>query len=170
MSDPGFRPHDLATAQARAAAGRLGRILTGYVVACLGGSVARTFGLVVEESSTRGFGRMVADNGWGALALVPLATAAVVFLAASPFVTAFLIQAEARRARRASAYVIAGLVIGPLTQGLAGFLGGDGLNPDFGLVGLAALAGAVGGWLYWIVAVRSAPPPPASAYPSIDDF
>lgn len=170
MSDPDFEPHHLAAVQARAAAGRLARILTGYVVACLGASVVRTFGLVVEESSTRGFARLVADNGWGALVLVPVATAAVVFLAAAPFVTAFLVHAEGRRVHGAFAYVIAGVVIGPLTQAFAGFLGGAGLHPNFGLVGLAALAGAIGGWLYWVVALRSAPPPPASAYPSIDDF
>jgi len=170
MSDPRFEPHDLAAAQARAAAGRLGRILAGYVIACLGASVVRTLGLILQEASTRGFDRLVADNGWNALALVPLATAIVVFLAASPFVTAFLVHAEGRRVRAAFAYVIAGVVIGPLTQGLAGFLGGAGLNPKFGLVALAALAGAVGGWLYWVVAVRSAPPPPASAYPMIGDF
>jgi hypothetical protein len=170
MSDPGFEPHRLAAVEARAAAGRLGRIVAGYALGCLGAGVVRTFGLVAQEAWLRGFGRLIDDNGAGALVLVPVLTAAVSFLAASPFVAAFLMQAEARRARAVFAYVVAGVVIGPLTQGLVGALTGAGLHPNFGLVGLAALAGAVGGWLYWIVAVRSAPPPPASAYPPIGGF
>ncbi len=164
MSDPDFQPRRLAAQQARASAGRLGRIVLGYGLACAGAGVVRTLGLIAEEAWVRGFGRLVADNGWSSLFLVPVMTAVMVFIAAAPFATAFLFHAEGRGLRAPLGYVIAGAVIGPLTQGIIGFLAGAGLHPSFGLTALAAFAGGVGGWLYWIVAVRSAPPPPSSSH------
>jgi hypothetical protein len=169
MSDPVFDPHRLAVLEAKDAARRLGRIVGGYTLAVTGGGVARTLAVFLVEAAMRGPGAVIRDNGWASLLVVALLTSAVVFLAAAPFATAFLVQAESRRLRGAGLHVGAGAVIGPATQSLVWYLTGGGVLPPFGLTLIAAAAGALGGWLYWIVAVRSAPPPPMVARPPVGE-
>lgn len=146
------------------AGGRLGRIVAAYGLAAFAGALARTFGLVAQEIAVRGVGPMIETNGIGALALVPILSAVVVFLAAAPFVTAFLVFAESAGARSLLLHLAAGAVIGPLAQALIGLFGSS-AGTGLGLYGLDVVAGAVGGWVYWSVAVRAAPPapPPAEA-------
>ncbi len=163
MSDPVFDPHRLAVLEAKDAARRLGRIVAGYAVAVAGAAMVRTVAVFVVEAVERGIGRVVGDNGWASLFVVTVFTAAVVFLAAAPFAAAFLVHAESRKLRGVGAYAGAGAVVGPSTQSLIWFVTGAGIVPPLGLAVIAATAGAIGGWLYWIVAVRSAPPPPAIA-------
>jgi len=142
------------------AGGRLGRIVVAYALAAFAGALARTFGLVVQEAAVRGFSAMIETNGIGAFVVVPLASALVAFLAAAPFVTAFLVFAESGGARANWLYVLAGGAIGPMAQGLIGLFDTSGRPASLALYGLAAAAGAVAGWVYWIVAVRAAPPAP----------
>ena len=145
------------------AGGRLGRIVAAFALAAFAGAIARTFGLVIQETAVRGFGAMIETNGLGALVLVPLLSGFVAFLAAAPFVTAFLVFAEAAGARAVWIYVLAGAVIGPAAQLLIGLFDASGRSTGLALYGLDLLAGAVAGWVYWMVAVRAAPPaPPAS--------
>mgnify|MGYP001766476160 CR=1 FL=1 len=152
--------------RASVAGGRLGRIVGAYALAAFAGAIARTFGLVAQETAVRGFGAMIETNGIGALVVVPLLSGLVAFLAAAPFVTAFLVFAEGRGARANWLYVVAGAVIGPLAQGLIGLFDASGWTPGLGLYGLDMVAGAVAGWVYWMVAVRAAPPapPPGEAH------
>jgi hypothetical protein len=152
--------------RATVAGGRLGRIVVAYALAALAGALARTFGLVAQETAVRGFGAMIDTNGAGALVVVPLLSAFVTFLAAAPFVTAFLVFAEAGGARAGWLYVVAGAVIGPLAQVLIGLFDASGRSPGLALYGLDAVAGAIAGWVYWMVAVRAAPPAP----PRLDGF
>lgn len=142
------------------AGGRLGRIVAAYALAAFAGALARTFGLVIQETVVRGLSAMIETNGAAALIVVPLASALVAFLAAAPFVTAFLVYAEGRGARALGLYVVAGAVIGPMAQGLIGFFDASDRAPGLGLYGLDLLAGAVAGWVYWTIAVRAAPPAP----------
>lgn len=142
------------------AGGRLGRIVVAYGLAVAAGALARTVGLIGQETVVRGFGRMIEVNGVAALVMVPLFTAAVAFLAAAPFATAFLIFAESGGARARLLYVGAGAVIGPLAQGLIGIFDTSGGPTALALYLLAGLAGAIGGQVYWSVAVRAAPPAP----------
>ncbi|WP_333824287.1 hypothetical protein [Pinisolibacter sp.] len=146
--------------RATVAGGRLGRIVAAYALAAVAGAIARTFGLVAQETAVRGFAAMIETNGVGALVVVPLLSGFVAFLAAAPFVTAFLVFAEGSRARSLWIYVVAGAVIGPLAQLLIGLFDASGRSPGVALYGLDALAGAVAGWVYWTVAVRAAPPAP----------
>lgn len=144
------------------AGGRLGRIVAAYALAAFAGALARTFGLVAQETAVRGFGAMIETNGAGALLVVPLASAFVTFLAAAPFVTAFLVFAESSGARANWLYVLAGAAIGPLAQLLIGLFAA-GASSGAALYGLDAAAGALAGWVYWLVAVRAAPPAPPAA-------
>jgi hypothetical protein len=153
-----------APPRSRVADGRLGRIVGAYLLATVAAALLRTLGLVVEETVERGLGAIVADNGLGALILVPIASALVIFVAAAPFATAALMVAESRRWRAAAAYLVIGALIGPATQLLVAVLGGATSAPSAGLTALAALAGLTGGWIYWLVAVRSAPPAPLRGY------
>ena len=141
------------------AGGRLGRIVAAYALAAFAGALARTFGLVAQETAVRGFGAMIETNGVGALVVVPLLSGVVAFLAAAPFVTAFLVFAEASGARTAWIHVAAGAVIGPAAQLLIGLFGSSAAT-SLGLYGLDIFAGSVAGWVYWTVAVRAAPPAP----------
>lgn len=147
----------------RVADGRLGRIVGAYLLATIAAALLRTLGLLAEETFERGLFAIVADNGAGALILVPVASSLVIFVAAAPFATAALMVAESRRWRGATAYLVAGAAVGPATQLLVAVLGGSTSAPSLGLAGLAALAGLTGGWVYWLVAVRSAPPAPRVA-------
>lgn len=169
MSEPGFDPHHLAAVEAKDAAGRLGRIVAAYALACIGAGTLYAFGLLTVEAAQRGLGRVMAGAGWSSLAIVPIGATLVAFLAASPFVTAFLVQAESRRVRRPGPYALAGAVIGPVTQATVGFLTGGGAHPATTPIVVAAVAGAVGGWIHWTVAVRSAPPPPVAVHPPFGD-
>ncbi|MDK9695149.1 MAG: hypothetical protein OEL76_02015 [Siculibacillus sp.] len=146
--------------RAAVAGGRLGRIIVAYVLAAFAGALARTFGLIAQETAVRGFAAMIETNGLSALVAVPLFSGLVVFLAAAPFVTAFLVFAEAGGARARALYVAAGAVIGPLAQALIGVFDASGRPTNLALYGLAAVAGAIAGWVYWTVAVRAAPPAP----------
>ena len=159
MTDPSSPFHDLPPEATRVAAGRIGRIVLAYGLACVAAGVARTVGLVIEETWVRGFGRLVADNGAASLVIVPVMTALIAFVAAAPFATAFLVWAEGRSARALGLYLVGGAAIGAATQGLV-TLPFTGASMSIGLVVLTALAGMVGGWVHWVVAVRSAPPPP----------
>ncbi len=141
------------------AGGRLGRIVVAYALAAFAGAIARTFGLIAQETAVRGFGAMIETNGIGALVVVPLFSGVVAFLAAAPFVTAFLVFAEASGARAAWIHVLAGAVIGPAAQLLIGLFG-SAATTSLGLYGLDVFAGAIAGWVYWTVAVRAAPPAP----------
>ena len=141
------------------ASGRIGRIVVAYVLAVAAAAVLRTVGLVVEETWVRGFDRLVAVNGWSSLLVVPAMTALIGFVAAAPVATAVLVVAEARGMRVLWGYALAGGAIAALTRfvvtlpfGLAG--------PTAGLVALETVAGIIAGWVYWLVAIRSAPPPP----------
>lgn len=145
------------------AGGRLGRIIVAYGLAALVGAFVRTFGLMAQEIVVRGFGPLIETNGVGALLLVPLLSACVAFLAAAPFVTAFLVFAESAGARSRLLYIAAGAVIGPLAQALIGFFDTSDRPTSLALYALAALAGAIGGQVYWLVAVRAAPPAPPAA-------
>lgn len=160
-----FRESVLDRDRATVAGGRLGRIVVAYALAAFAGALARTFGLVAQETAVRGFGAMIETNGVGALVLVPLASGFVAFLAAAPFVTAFLVFAESSGARAGWIYVAAGAVIGPLAQLLIGLFDASGHATGLALYGLDLLVGAVAGWVYWAVAVRAEPPapPPAEA-------
>ncbi len=164
MSETGFEPHRLAAVEAKDAAGRLGRIVAAYALACLGAGTLYAFALLAAEAAQRGLARVMADAGWSSLAIVPIGATLVAFLAASPFATAFLVHAESRRVRSAAPYALAGAVIGPVTQATVGFLVGGGVHPAATPVLAAMTAGAVGGWIHWVVAVRSAPPPPVARY------
>lgn len=159
MSDPASPLSDLPIATSRVASGRIGRLAIAYLVAVVVTAGVRTCGLVVEESWVVGFDRLVAVNGWASLLLVPAMTGLVAFVAAAPFATAFLVFAEGRGVRGLAPYVLAGLVIAVVTQAILtipfGFPAAGG-----GLYLLDAVAGALGGWVAWIVGVRSAPPPP----------
>lgn len=148
--------------RAAVAGGRLGRIVAAYGLAAFAGALARTFGLIAQETVVRGFGAMIETNGIGALVLVPLASALVAFLAAAPFATAFLVFAESAGARSRWLYLAAGATIGPLAQALIGVFDG-GRPASLALYALALVAGAVAGWVYWTVAVRAAPPAPPAA-------
>ena len=147
--------------RATVAGGRLGRIVVAYALAAFSGAIARTFGLVAQETAVRGFGAMIETNGVGALVVVPLLSGFVVFLAAAPFVTAFLVFAESSGARSRLLHIAAGAVIGPMAQALIGLFDASGHPASLALYGLAAVAGAVAGWVYWTVAVRAAPPAPS---------
>lgn len=149
----------------RVASGRIGRIVLAYVLATGAAALVRTLGLIAEESWTRGFGRLVGDNGIASLALVPAATALVAFFAAAPFVTAFVVWAEGRALRSGVAHVAAGAVVGLVTQTLVALLTGTFAALPTGVVVLSSFAGAIGGWIYWLIAVRSAPPPPQADRP-----
>lgn len=146
------------------AGGRLGRIVAAYALASFAAAIARTFGLIAQETAVRGFGAMIETNGVAALILVPLASALVVFLAAAPFATAFLVFAESRGARARLLYIAAGAVIGPLAQALIGLFDG-GQPTGLALYGLAVVAGAIAGQVHWSVAVRAAPPAPPRSEP-----
>lgn len=146
--------------RAAVAGGRLGRIVAAYALAALAGALARTFGLIAQEVAVRGFRPMIETNGLGALVVVPLFSALVAFLAAAPFATAFLVFAESIGARSRWLYLLAGAAIGPLAQGLIDLFDGSARPTGLALYGLAAIAGAVAGWVYWTVAVRAAPPAP----------
>lgn len=149
----------------RLAGGRLGRIVGAYALAALGAAVLRTVALIAEEIAVAGFGTVIELNGWLALLIVPLASAVVIFLAAAPFTTAFVVFAESRGLRSAGPHLLAGAVIGLLTQVAVSFLDGSrGATPPAILL-LAAAVGLVAGWLYWMVAIRAAPPPPPEALP-----
>jgi len=161
MSEPGSSFDDRPLAARRVASGRIGRILMAYVLAVAAVAAVRTLGLVIEESWTRGFDRLIAVNGWASLVVVPAMTALIVFVAAAPLVTAFLVAAEARALRAPWIYALAGLAIALLTRALIALPFGLPL-PSFGLFALEAAAGGVGAWVYWLVAIRSAPPPPPS--------
>lgn len=160
MSDRSSSSLDGWVDRERVAAGRIGRITLAYVLATTAAALTRTLGLVVEESWVRGFGRLIADNGVASLLLVPAATALVVFVAAAPFTSAFVVWAEGRGLRSAVVHVAAGSVIGVATQTTLALLGAGIAAMPTGIVLLAALAGCAGGWVYWLIAVRSAPPPP----------
>lgn len=140
--------------------GRLGRIVGAYLLACLAAAVVRTAGLLVQESLGRGLAATLGENGVAALILVPIASAVVIFVAAAPFATACLMVAENRRWRSPAAYLVAGAAIGPATQLLVAVLDGSTRVPSAGLMSLAAISGLAGGWIHWLVAIRSAPPPP----------
>ena len=142
------------------AGGRLGRIVAAYALAAFAAALARTFGLMAQETVVRGFGPMIDSNGVGALLLVPILSAMVAFLAGAPFVTAFLVFAESSGARSRLLHIAAGAVIGPLAQALIGFFDASGRPTGLALYGLAVIAGAIGGQVYWSVAVRAAPPAP----------
>ena len=142
------------------AGGRLGRIVAAYALAVLAATIARTFGLVAQETVLRGFGAMIETNGVAALVVVPIFSAVVAFLAAAPFATAFLVFSESAGARALWLHLVAGAVVGPLAQALIGLFDASGNPAGLALYGLAAIAGLVGGWVYWTVAVRAAPPAP----------
>ena len=154
--------HESVLDRATVAGGRLGRIVAAYALASFAGALARTFGLIAQETAVRGFGAMIETNGIAALILVPLASALVAFLAAAPFATAFLVFAESSAARARLLYIGAGAVIGPLAQALIGLFDG-GQTTSLALYGLALVAGAIAGQVYWSVAVRAAPPAPPRA-------
>lgn len=158
MSDPVSPLHDLPYEATRVASGRIGRLVVAYVAAVVVVAVVRTLGLVAEESWVHGFERLIAANGWSSLLLVPAMTGLVGFVAAAPFATAFLVVAEGRGMRSLATYAIAGLVVAVLTQMLLALFDVD--LPGVGLLVLDAVAGAIGGWVGWMVGVRSAPPPP----------
>lgn len=162
MSNPASRLHDLPLEATRVASGRIGRLAVAYLVAVIVTAVVRTVGLVIEESWIAGFDRLIAANGWSSLLLVPTMTGLVGFVAAAPFATAFLVVAEGRGLRTRLAYVVAGAVVAVSTQLLLSLPFGF-PAPSLGLVLLDAVAGAIGGWVAWIVGVRSAPPPPRLA-------
>ena len=160
MSDP-VRLVDPPPATAGVASGRLARIVLAYVLAIAAATLLRTFGLVVEESLTTGFDRMIDRNGWASLLVVPALGALVALLAAAPFATAFFVVAEAMGLAGRAMWIAAGATIAVLTQTLVTVPFGLG-SSSLALLGLDAVVGAVGGGLAWIVAVRAAPPPPAA--------
>lgn len=159
MSDPLRRFDDLTFDAGRVASGRIGRIVTAYVVAVVIGSLLRTFGLVIEESLTSGFGGIVRRFGWASLLVVPIMTTVVALIAAAPFATAFFVVAEGRATRSRLAWIVAGAAIAVVAQLLV-TVPFDAPAPALGLLGLDALVGAIAGSVGWVVAVRSAPPPP----------
>ncbi len=159
MSDPASPFSDVPFGTGRVASGRIGRLAIAYVVAVVVTAAVRTFGLVVEESWVVGFDRLVAVNGWGSLLLVPAMTGLIGFVAAAPFATAFLVFAEGRGVRGLAPYVLAGLLIAVVTQAILTIPFGF-PAAGVGLYLLDAVAGALGGWVAWIIGVRSAPPPP----------
>lgn len=159
MSDPLRRFDDLAYDSGRVASGRIGRIVAAYLAAVVIGSLLRTFGLVIEESLTSGFGGILRRFGWSSLVVVPVMTAAVAAIAAAPFATAFFVIAEGRATRSRLAWILAGAAIAMIAQLLV-TVPFDAPAPALGLLGLDALAGALAGSFGWVVAVRSAPPPP----------
>jgi hypothetical protein len=150
--------------------GRLGRIIGAYLLACFAAALVRTIGLVVEESIGRGFATVLGENGAGALILVPVASTVVIFVAAAPFATACLMVAENRRWRSPFGYLLAGAAIGPATQILVAIFDGSTAVPSAGLSGLAAASGLTGGWVHWLVAIRSAPPAPRLRREPATDF
>lgn len=150
--------------------GRLGRIVGAYLLACLAASLMRTVGLILEESIGRGFATVLGENGAAALILVPVASTIVIFVAAAPFATACLMVAESRRWRSPIGYLVAGAAIGPATQILVAIFDGSTAVPSAGLSALAAASGATGGWVHWLVAVRSAPPAPRLRREPATDF
>lgn len=162
MSEPVSTHDDRPPAPRRVASGRIGRILIAYGLAVAAAAVVRTVGLVIEESWARGFDRLIAANGWSSLLVVPAMTALIGFVAAAPLATAFLVVAEARALRSPVIHALAGLIVALLTRISVALPFGLPL-PSFGLLALEASAGVIGGWVYWVVAIRSAPPPPPAA-------
>lgn len=159
MSDPLVSRRAHSADLRPVASGRIARLVVAYAAAVAVAAVARTVGLVVEETWTSGFARLIAANGWASLAVVPAMTGLVAFVAAAPFATAFLVVAEARGLRAAFAWIVAGAVVAVATQAILALPFRLPL-PSLGLSGLDALAGAIGGWAAWVIGVRSAPPPP----------
>jgi hypothetical protein len=159
MSDPASPLTDLTYATNRVGSGRIGRLVVAYVAAVAAAAVARTFGLVVEETWIAGFGHLVAVNGWSSLLVVPAMTGLIGFVTAAPFATAFLVFAEGRGVRGLGPYLAAGAAIAVATQAILTVPFGVSAAGG-GLYLLDAVAGAVGGWVGWLVGVRSAPPPP----------
>lgn len=159
MSEPISSLRDLPYEATRVASGRIGRLFVAYVAAVVVVALVRTLGLVAEESWVHGFGRLIEANGWSSLFLVPVMTALLGFVAAAPFATAFLVVAEGRGVRTLLAYGLAGLVIAVATQ-LVLTLPFGFPAPSFGLLGVDAIAGGLGGWVGWMIGVRAAPPPP----------
>lgn len=159
MSEPASSYDERPLATRRVASGRIGRILIGYALAVIAAAALRTLGLVIEESWARGFDRLIAVNGWSSLVVVPAMTALIGFVAAAPLVTAFLVVAEARAFRALAVYMVAGPIIAVATRLLVVLPFGLPL-PATGLLTLEAATGIVAGWVYWVVAIRSAPPPP----------
>lgn len=159
MSDPRSSLRDLPLEATRVASGRIGRLFAAYLAAVAVAALVRTFGLVAEETWTFGFDRLIAANGWSSLGIVPAMTALIAFVAAAPFATAFLVVAEGRGVRGLAAYLVAGVVVAVVTQFILtvpfGFPA-----PGLGLSLLDAAAGAVAGWVAWVIGVRAAPPPP----------
>ncbi|MER2605900.1 MAG: hypothetical protein ABTQ29_08735 [Siculibacillus sp.] len=160
MTDRSHLPPDDHPGVEHVAAGRIGRIVLAYALAIAAAAIVRTLGLIVEESWLHGLASLIARNGVTSLILVPAATALIAFLAAAPFVTAFAVWAEGRGARSLPLHLVAGALIGVTTQIVVSLPYTASPPVGVGLILLAALAGGVGGWVYWTVAVRSAPPPP----------
>ena len=159
MAEPISPLSDLPLETSRVASGRIGRLVLAYAGAVIAAATTRTLGLVIEETLVSGFDRLIAGNGWSSLLTVPALTGLVAFVAAAPFATGFLVVAEGRGARGLAPYVFAGALVAVATQLLLTVPLGFPMA-GVGLLLLDAAAGAVGGWVAWVIGVRSAPPPP----------
>lgn len=133
------------------AGGRLWPIVRGYIGACFVSAWALPIGqLLIDALRGRRIAAVMSDFG-----IVVGGLFIVILISAAPLATAAIIATENRRLRSPLVFLAAGAVIGLAIEAVAMVVApgrpGSGHWSQFIVV---ALAGAIGGLLYWILAVR----------------
>lgn len=152
--DHGYRP----PARQDALAGRLPRLLGGYVAACLAAAVALPVGQLLHDAVVKGPSRALGSAGISDIFVIAIFAFGIALVVAAPFAVAFAMLAEARRIERPPAFAVFGLVTGLVVEGFANLFGmANPTRSDLAAYILFAVIGAIGGLVFWRVAVRRPP-------------
>lgn len=141
--------------RAAVAGGRLWPIVRGYIGACFSSAWALPMGQILLDVLR---GRRI-SGAFTDFGIVVGGLFIVILVAAAPLATAAIIATESRRLRSAPVFLALGAVIGILVESIAMIAApgrpGSGHWSQFVVV---AVAGAIGGTIYFLLAVRNSPP------------
>jgi hypothetical protein len=144
----------------------------GYAAGCLAAAVTLALGYLLRDVAVLGAGKAFGALGVAEVLLVIGFTFLIALITAAPFAVGFMVVGASLGLRRPLAYALFGALTGLVVEALALALNFSRTAPgesNLALVGVAALAGLVGGLLYWAVAAREAALPASlvpPAYPS----
>ena len=147
------------------AKGRLPRILLGYAAGCLAAAFALPIGLLIHDAIVYGPGRALGSAGVSGVWIIAVFAFGIAVVLAAPAAVAFVLYTESRRVTSPLAHGLFGALTGLVVEAIAMlFAMANPTRSNLAALVLFAAIGALGGLVYWAVAVprpaasRRAPP------------
>ncbi len=136
----------------------LGRKLAGYLAACLASALAIPIALLTHDMIVFGADAALSTTSLIDVLLIVIMCFVIAVIAAAPFATAFIVaSAGGATLRSPTLFAIYGAITGLAIEIGGVILGLAKVAPDLSslpVFGMIAAVGAVGGLVYWTIAVR----------------